>query len=643
MDDLLEQFLIEGRELVVQAGDDCAALADGNGGSDILDSAFRAIHTLKGSAAIVGLGPMEIMLHAAEDLLGAARSAGQRIEVSSARALVACIDQCDRWLDAVAAGGELPLDAAADATRIIAALHGMEAEGTTALQASPQPDWARALVEAEREQIEASGTGGQDLTVVRYRPREDCFFSGDDPIALAAAIPQLVAIRIGTPEKWPALDQLDPYRCVVTIDAVSSAAEVEVRSLFRLLPDQVQIATVRPEAPRPAPQPRRTDQSIRVEPAQIDRLLDLVGELLVSRNQFGQLAMEAAGGSDKLAALRTSGAAMDRVMREMHRGVMAMRLVPLDRIARRVARLVRETAERLGREVDIRLDGLDTRIDKAVADALFDPLLHLARNALDHGVEPPAERQSAGKPASGRLTLSARSSGQQVVVELADDGRGIDPATMRRLAAERGLLPATDAAALSDDEAIQVIFAPGFSTASQITDLSGRGVGMDAVRNAVERLGGRTLLHSRVGEGTSVSIHLPASAALTSVLTITVGGERYAVPMEVVEQTVRVPADAILPAGTGRAFVLRERTVPLLELSALLGIAAEPARGDRKVLVVESLGRPVGLAVDDFSDRSEVILRPMTGLLSTIPVVSGTTLTGDGSVLFILDLPELIG
>jgi two-component system chemotaxis sensor kinase CheA len=643
MDELLEQFLIEGRELVVQAGDDCAALADGHGGSDILDSAFRAIHTLKGSAAIVGLGPMEIMLHAAEDLLGAARSAGQRIEVASARALVACIDQCDRWLDAVAAGGELPPDAAADATRIIAALHGMEAEGTTALQASPQPDWARALVEAEREQIEASGAGGQDLTVVRYRPREDCFFSGDDPIALAAAIPQLVAIRIGTPEKWPALDQLDPYRCVVTIDAVSSAAEVEVRSLFRLLPDQVQIATVRPEAPRPAPQPRRTDQSIRVEPAQIDRLLDLVGELLVSRNQFGQLAIEAAGGSDKLAALRTSGAAMDRVLREMHRGVMAMRLVPLDRIARRVARLVRETAERLGREVDIRLDGLDTRIDKAVADALFDPLLHVARNALDHGVEPPAERQSAGKPASGRLTLSAWSSGQQVVVELADDGRGIDPATMRRLAAERGLLPATDAAALSDDEAIQVIFAPGFSTASQITDLSGRGVGMDAVRNAVERLGGRTLLHSRVGEGTSVSIHLPASAALTSVLTITVGGERYAVPMEVVEQTVRVPADAILPAGTGRAFVLRERTVPLLELSALLGIAAEPARGDRKVLVVESLGRPVGLAVDDFSDRSEVILRPMTGLLSTIPVVSGTTLTGDGSVLFILDLPELIG
>lgn len=643
MDELLEQFLIESRDLVAQAGDDCAALADGNSGSGVIDSAFRAIHTLKGSAAIVGLGPMERMLHAAEDLLGAGRSSGQRIEAANARALVACIDQCDRWLEDVAGSGELPPDAAANAARIIATLHDGEAEDTTVGQAGNEPGWARALVEEQRERIEAAGAQRLPLTIVRYRPREDCFFSGDDPIALAAAIPGLVAIQVRTPEEWPSLDQLDPYRCVVAIDAVSSAGEAEVRSLFRLLPDQVQIATVRAEAPRPAPQPRRADQSIRVEPAQIDRLLDFVGELLVARNQFGQLAVEAAGEGDRLADLRTSGAAMDRVLREMHRGVMAMRLVPLDRVARRVARLVRETAERLGREVDIRLDGLETRVDKAVADALFDPLLHLARNALDHGIEPPSERASAGKGATGKLILSARSSGQQIIVTLADDGRGIDPATMRRLAAERRLLPESAAAALSDDEAIQMVFAPGFSTASQVTELSGRGVGMDAVKGAVERMGGRTLLSSRVGEGTSVSIHLPAGAALTSVLTITVAGERYAVPIEVIEQTVRVPAEAVLPVGTGRAFVLRERTVPLLDLSDLLGLAAEPAGGDRKVLVVESLGGPVGVAVDEFSDRSEIILRPVTGLLSTIPVVSGTTLMGDGSVLFILNLPELIG
>lgn len=643
MDELLEQFLIEGRELIVQAGDDCAALADRTSGRDVLDSAFRAIHTLKGSAAIVGLGPMETMLHAAEDLLGAARSSGQRIDPASARALVACIDQCDRWMDAVAVTCELPANAAADATRITAALHGREAEESTALQVSEEPEWARALVEEERERIEAADAGGQPMTAIRYRPREDCFFSGDDPLALAAATPGLMAIRIRAPDEWPPLDQLDPYRCVLTIDALSAADEAAVRSLFRLIPDQVQTASLQSEALNPVALPRRTDQLIRVEPAQIDRLLDLVGELLVSRNQFGQLAIDAAGQGDRVAALRTSGAAMDRVLREMHRGVMAMRLVPLDSIARRVARVVRQTAAGLGREVDIHLVGLDTRVDKAVADALFDPLLHVARNALDHGIEPPSERQSAGKSPTGKLTLSARSSGQQVIVTLSDDGRGIDPATMRRLAAERGLLPQGDAAALNDDEAIQVVFAPGFSTASQVTDLSGRGVGMDAVKTAVERLGGRTLLHSRVGEGTSVGIHLPASAALTSVLTITVAGERYAVPMEVVEQTTRVPLDAILPVGTGRAFVLRDRTIPLLYLSELLGMAAESAGGDRKVLVVESLAGPVGVAVDDFSERSEVILRPLTGLLSAIPVVSGTTLMGDGSVLFILNLPELIG
>ena len=650
MDELLEQFLIESRDLIHQAGDDCAALVGDGSARAVIDSAFRAVHTLKGSAAIVGLAPMEALLHAAEDLLGSARSSGDALEAASARALVACLDQCDAWIDAVASGGELPADAAAVATSLATKLGGTPEVASVEPSAATSDDrWADTLVTAEAARIAAAELAGQRLVAIRYRPREDCFFSGDDPLALVGAVPALVAVRVETPGEWPSLERFDPYRCAVAIEAISGADLAEVRKVFRLVPDQVELVAVdaaapAAEAPASSEQPFNADQTVRVDAGQVDRLLDLVGELLVARNHFGALALGGAEATGNASSnLRASGAAMDRVLRDMHRAVMTLRLVPVDRTFRRVARLIRDTAPRLGREVEVVLHGLDTRIDKAIADALFDPLLHLARNALDHGIEAPADRAAAGKSERGTLTLSARSTGSQLVIAITDDGRGIDPVTMRRLASERGLLSFEQAAELSDDEARQLVFAPGFSSAAQVTELSGRGVGMDAVKVAVERLGGRTVLTSGVGHGTSVSMHLPATAALTSVLTVTVDGERFAVPVDSVVQTGRIAPDAIRPVGTGQAFVLRGTTVPLLDLGPLLGLNPTPPAGDRRVLVVDNGDGLVGLGVDEFSDRSEVILRPMTGLLSKVPVVSGTTVMSDGSVLFILNLAEVIG
>jgi len=642
MDELLEQFLIEGRDLVVQAGDDCAALVKDGGARPVIDSAFRAIHTLKGSAGIVGLAPMEAMLHAAEDLLGEARSAGRPVSRASAEALVACIDQCDRWLDAVAAGG-LPGDAAAVAARIGAGLHRVEGENAPEPEAPVVADdgWAQALLRNEAVRV----ADGAARTAVRYVPREDCFFAGDDPLALVGSIPDLLAVEVRVREPWPALESFDPYRCLLSIDALSGAEAAQARAVFRLIPDQVQVVEV--TAPErvavSAAGQGAAEQTVRVEARQVDRLLDLVGELLVARNRFGALAEESGSGAHSAAELRGAGTAMDRVLRDLHRTAMAMRLVPVERVFRRIARVVRDTAAQLGREVDVVLEGLDARVDKTIADALFDPLLHLARNALDHGIQATAERSAVGKPTRGTLSLSARSQGSQLVVTLADDGRGIDPGVMRQLASERGLMPAEQAAELGDEEAIQLVFAAGFSSAAEVTELSGRGVGMDAVKVAVERLGGRTALASAVGEGTTVSIHLPAAAALTSVLTVRVGGERFAVPIEAVVQTARVPAAAVLPVGTGLAFALRDRTVPLLDLGVLLGLAPQQLGGERKVLVVEHGAGLVGLGVGDFSDRSEVILRPMAGLLSAVPVVAGSTVMSDGSVLFVLDLAEVIG
>jgi two-component system chemotaxis sensor kinase CheA len=343
------------------------------------------------------------------------------------------------------------------------------------------------------------------------------------------------------------------------------------------------------------------------------------------------------------AAIRATQAATDRLVTDMHRAVMDVRMVPLDRQFRRLTRMVRELAQRLDRNVGFTVTGQETRVDKAVADALFEPLLHLVRNAVDHGIELPPARTESGKAPQGQLALSARTLGDQILIEIRDDGAGIDPARVREVAAERGIVAVERLNEMDDVTAIQLIFAPGFSTASAVTDVSGRGVGMDVVKTAIEQLGGRVSLASRTGKGTTVSLRLPATAALTTVLVVRVGDERFAVPLDLITETARIPRSAILPVGLGRAFVLRDRTLPLIELAALLGTDAKSETSDARILVIDGGQGRVGIAVDDFSERLDVMLRPMTGMLAHIPGVAGTTLLGDGSVLLILNLGEIIG
>ena len=650
MDELFEQFMIESRELISQATDDLLALEREPGAGGRIEAAFRAVHTLKGSVAIFDLAPMAATLHAAEDLLGRARAAGGPIDAAIVQALLRCLDQCDRWIDAVEENGALPIEAPRDAVRIASRLasligddHGAEAGPVQA--AAP---WLGDLLEAVADEVAAARADGRAVVAIRYVPREDCFFTGDDPVALAAAIPELVALRIQAREPWPKLDAIDPYRCNLLVEAVSSAPVPALRQLFRFIPDQVEIADCPGERQASDALGGRdpAQRTIRVEAAQIDRLLDLVGELLVAKNGLLHLAAEAETGkspAELAAAIRATGAATDRLVGDMHRAVMGVRMISLDRLFGRIARMVREIGGRLDRDIAFDVQGAGTKIDKAIADALFEPLLHIVRNAVDHGIESPEARRAAGKPAQGRLQLSARSLGDHIAIELSDDGGGLDPARVRRRAVEQGLVAAADAAAIDDEAAIELIFAQGFSTAASVTDISGRGVGMDAVRSAIEQLGGRVILSSRVGAGTSVALRLPATAALTTVLIVRVNGERFAVPLDLVVETARVAAADVTPIGQGRAVVIRQRTLPLLELSALLALGASRASDNLNLLVVDGGQGPVALVVDEFSDRLEVMVRPLTGLLGNVPGISGSTLLGDGSVLFILDLPEVIG
>ncbi|WP_426959530.1 chemotaxis protein CheA [Muricoccus radiodurans] len=646
MSELLDQFLVEGRELIQQATEELLALERDPADAARLHAAFRAVHTLKGSVALFDLAPMERALHAAEDLLDALRGGRAEVGPGAIEPLLALIGVSEAWMEAIARTGGLPEEAPERARALEAALRGaLTGERAPPPDPAAIPDWLPALVAGEAAAVAAAQAAGRPVTALRYVPVPDCFFLGDDPMALVRAVPELIALRVAPREPWPA-EEPDPFACNLVIELLSAAAEADLRPVFRFVADQVAFAAV------PPPAPVRTEaapvagaaRSLRVDVARVDALMDLVGELIVAKNGLVHLVAEAGGAEPRLArALAESGAGIERLAEAMHRAVMDLRMVPLSRTFRRLPRLVREAAAGLGKTVALEIRGEAVEADRAIVDGLFDPLLHLLRNAVDHGIEDPAGRAAAGKPATGRITLEARREGEGIAVEVTDDGRGIDPVRIRQAARTRGLMPEASLAALDDAAAVQLVFHPGFSTAASVTALSGRGVGMDAVRAAVEGLGGRASLTGRPGSGATVRLLLPQGAAVTTVLMVRQGGETYGVPVEGVAETARVPADRILPLRDGEAFVLRDRTVPLLRLSALLDLPAAPRGGVARVLVLGAGAGRIGVEVDGFAGRADVLLRPLAGLLAGTPGVTGTALLGDGRVLMVLDLPGLIG
>jgi two-component system chemotaxis sensor kinase CheA len=387
---------------------------------------------------------------------------------------------------------------------------------------------------------------------------------------------------------------------------------------------------------------------LKVAQDKIDRLMDLIGEMVVAKNALPYVATraETVFGQRELAReIKAQYSVINRIAEDMQHAIMQVRMMPVGTVFQRFGRLVRDLSKKLGKEVQLVVEGEDTEADKNVIEALADPLIHILRNSLDHGLELPAVRVAAGKPAMGTLRVSAHQEGDRVMLDIADDGAGIDTDRVRAKAVERGLIPEDRASSLSEQEAQQLIFLPGFSTADTISDLSGRGVGMDVVRSAVERINGTVTLESERGKGTTLRLALPLSMAVTNVMMIETGERRFGVPMDLIVETVRVPAEDIHNFKQSRTAVLRGRIVPLRAMNELLSVDT-PQRlneeGEHAVLVVRSGRENVGLIVDDFHGTSDIILKPLEGVLSGLTGFAGTALMGDGSVLMILNPKELL-
>lgn len=391
-----------------------------------------------------------------------------------------------------------------------------------------------------------------------------------------------------------------------------------------------------------------SSKSLKVDQSKIDLLMNLIGEMVVSKNALPYLAQRAEdqfGVRELAREIKTQYAVINRIAEEMQGAIMQVRMMPVSFVFQRFPRLMRDISRKLGKDVQLVLEGEETEADKNIIESLADPLIHIVRNSLDHGLETPDVRRAAGKPAQGTLTIRAVQEGDQVLIEIIDDGKGIDPAVIKRKAYEKGVIDEATLERISDRDAVNLVFAAGFSTAEVVSDLSGRGVGMDVVRTAVEKVNGTIVLESEVGKGTRIRISLPLSMAVTKVMIVESDRQIFGVPMDHVVETVRVPCNVIRTIKHSKTIVLRGSIVPLKALNALLALPAEPqanADNEMAVLVIRVGGQAVGLIVDDFRETVDIIQKPLNGVLAGLAAYSGSALMGDGSVLMVLNLKEIV-
>lgn len=386
----------------------------------------------------------------------------------------------------------------------------------------------------------------------------------------------------------------------------------------------------------------QADQAIRVDTKRLDDILNLVGELVLGRNRLIKLNSMVEGTDWGMAAVFTEVAChIDLITSDLQLAVMKTRMQPVGKVFGRFPRMVRDLSRISNKEIELELTGEETEVDKSVVEEIGDPLIHLIRNAVDHGIEPPEEREKAGKPRKGRLRLSACHEGDHIIIEVSDDGKGINTEGIKAKAVERGLLQESDVGKMEDRELLDLIFLPGFSTAMSVTDVSGRGVGMDVVKTNISRLNGSIDIESRPGLGTTFSIKLPLTMAIIQALIVGVGSEVFAVPLSNVLEAIRAdPAEFHRVEGT-EVMNLRKSVLPVIRLSERFNLPSEET-GRCYIVVVRFNERNYGILVDRLIGQEEVVIKPLDECMRSVEDISGATITGDGKVILILNIAKMM-
>ena len=612
VNEFLEQFLIEGRELVEQATHDLLELEQSPDNHERLDSAFRAFHTLKGAAGIVEFAAMSEALHAVEDALAAARAGKNAISAELITDCLTSLDQVSAWLKTVESTGDLPKGAEGEARRVAMKFAAPEVALSVSIGGGDASARARELIEAQVLLVREEGAGGASR------------------FASALRVASNALLRLGRRDE----------AARVSTDAGAQPTRESVNEVLqRVLLSLTGAAAI-------AGREETAVRTLRIDVARVDALVKLTGELTTAKNAIGHVAALANSGADAAMVASKLGeqhVTLDRLVTELQRSVLDVRVLPLGQVFQRFPRLVREMSNKAEKPTRLVTEGEDTEADKTIVEALFEPLLHVIRNAVDHGIEPAHVREGGGKAAVARVTLRARRDGEHVVVEVEDDGGGIDVARVREVAIERSVATRDVIGAMNDAEAARLIFAPGFSTAREVTAVSGRGVGMDAVRSSIEAMGGTVELENHPGQGALVRFLLPFTLMMTRVMVVHAGGQGFGVPFDAVVETLRVSRDRIAPFGAARAFVYRDRTAPVIDLSQTLGAPGrEEGAAEATLVVARVAGEFAAFEVDAIGTSLDVMLAPLDGMLAGVAGIAGATLLGDGKVLIVLDLHQLV-
>jgi two-component system chemotaxis sensor kinase CheA len=617
----LPMFLAEGREHLQELNLAVVRIEERPDDQETVDEIFRIAHSLKGMSATMGFAGMAALTHEMEDVFELLRQRKGGLPREAIDVLLECVDALSAAVDAIDESGSEQIRP----EPLIARLKGLVRER----DAAPEPTIAAPI------QLVAVADGRR-VVQVSARLSEDVQLPSVRAYMVLAALAELGETLACNPspddvetftgseiDAWMVSDRADAELAAAAA-AVSDVAHVEVI-------EAVGDAAVE-EAPKEAPKKpaAKGSSTVRVDAERLDQLMHFMGELVLHRTQVEALAADA-----DVPGLSQAMQNLTRTSHALQAMVMQVRMIPVEAVFLRFPRLVRDLSTKLGKQVELELVGKDTELDRTVVDALGDPLVHLIRNSLDHGLEGPEERKAAGKPATGTLHLAARHAGGNVVIEVRDDGRGVDPAKVAQKAVERGLITEDAAATVDSARAVELLFHPGFSTAEVTSDISGRGVGMDAVRTSIRELGGEVLMTSELGQGTIAQIRLPLTLAIMAALLVEADGRPFAIPLDRIERTVRLADHTVRSVAGSRMLVMRDGVLPIVDASERFG--GPPAPDAAYAVVVRGATGSLAVTVSALFGQRELVTRPLPPEVAENSALSGAAVLSDGQIALIVD------
>ena len=642
----------------------------GEADAEEVDNIFRAAHSIKGGSATFGFSDISNFTHVVETLLDQIRAGEREVTQEAINLFLSSVDCIRDMLANAQEGFEVNLEQVAEVKAGLERMLGSTSQAAVPAEAEPETQNA------------APAVNGWQIV---FKPFPDMLRSGNDVVRLFRELAEMGEMKVEVNlEGLPALVDMEPEEACLSwaltlhgdigreqidevFEWVDGDCELSVTPLGGDETAEVETpaqsaspaASPAPVQAAPAAEERRSsadrrqgdrrknrssseNSSIRVGIDKVDALINLVGELVITQSMLGQLGEDFS--MDKVERLKDGLAELERNTRELQENVMSIRMLPISFAFNRFPRMVHDLCGKLDKKIELKMSGEQTELDKTVMEKIGDPLVHLVRNSVDHGIEPPEERLAAGKPETGVVHLNAYHQGGNIVIEIEDDGRGLDRDKILAKAVERGLVQPEEAAQLPDERVFDLIFEPGFSTAEQVSDVSGRGVGMDVVKRNIRELGGTIEIASRPGEGTTLTIRLPLTLAILDGQLVQVGGETYILPLVSIVESLQVdPNHLNQVAGQAEVYQVRDEFVPVVRLHQVFGLTPRSERlEDGLLVIVEGDGQRAGLFVDDLLGQQQVVIKSLECNYKPVQGISGATILGDGTVALILDVAGLI-